>query len=96
MKELTMAKLESLKPGTVFATGIVRNHPDGVHMTHTNFNRKMLWVAKKGQANDWAIYIHWEESGEGYVLSNGDKVKDKTHIQRLVPCDETTLAAYRH
>lgn len=95
-KELTMAKLKALKPQSIIATGTVRNNPDEVYMTETNYNRKLLWVAKKGAIDDWAIYIHWETSGQGFVISNGDKVRDSTHIQRLVPCDAEVLAAYRH
>lgn len=96
MKKLTMAQLLAVKPGAVFAKGVTRNSPIGVYMTDAFYNRKMMWIAKRGQANDWAIYIGWEENNVGWIAANGDKVNSIDHIQKLVPCDEEALAAYRH
>lgn len=96
MDQLTMAILQAVKPGEVFARGIVANNPDGIYMTNSNLNRNMLWVAKRGQIADWAIYLHWEDMGEAYVIASGDKLKGKADIQRLVPCDDEAFIAYRY
>lgn len=95
MELLTMAQLKAFKPGEVFATGTVLNNPDGIYMTDTDLNRPMLWVAKRGAVDDWAIYIHWQDMGQAYVISNGDKVRSTKNIINLVPCDVDALAAYR-
>jgi len=48
MMPLTLDELTALKPNTIFAQGTVENSPDGIFMTHSDFGRLLLWVAKKG------------------------------------------------
>ena len=65
-------------------------------MTNTNIGKKLLWVARRGGGpSDWAIYTHWQEMGIDYVLSNGDKVRDRENVKKLVPCTKEALDEYR-
>lgn len=93
---LTLEMLKAMKPHTVFATGITDNSPDGIFMTNENIGKKLMWVAKRGEIHDWAIYIHWAEKGEEYVRDYGDKVTSPSNIKKLVPCDEKSFSMYRY
>lgn len=93
---LTLEKLKEMNPHTVFATGITDNSPDGIFMTNANLGKKLMWVAKRGEIHDWAIYIHWAENGEEYVRDYGDKVTSPSNIKKLVPCDEKSFSMYRY
>jgi hypothetical protein len=95
-KELTLQSLKDMEPFKVFATGIVENSPDGVFMTTSSIGKKLMWVAKRGEIHDWAIYIHWAENGENYARDYGDKVVAKEYIKKLVPCDESAFNMYRY
>ena len=95
-KKLTLEDLKEMQPFTVFATGITENSPDGIYMTNENLGKKLMWVAKRGEIHDWAIYIHWAEYGEEYVRDYGDKVTSPTNIKKLVPCDEEAFKMYRY
>lgn len=92
---LTLEQLKSLPPNTVFAKGITINDPKGVYMTSYREGDEMIWVAKRGGIHDWCIYIYWEEAGEEYCLSNGDKVMSKDNIKKLVPCNDEAFNMYR-
>jgi hypothetical protein len=93
---LTLQELKDMKPKTVFATGIVENSPNGIYMTDHNVGGKLLWVAKRGGIHDWCIYIHWEDRGLNYVITNGDKVTNEHNIKKLVPCDDEAFKMYRY
>lgn len=95
METLTLKKLKELPESQVFATGVVENSPEGVYMTDNRKGHKMRWVAKRGTIHDWAIYIHWAEHDEDYVMKNGDKVRDEKNIRKLVPCDNEAFEMYR-
>lgn len=92
---LTLEDLNNLEPLMPFSTGTIENSPKGIYMTNNRIGDKLLWVAKRGRINDWAIYIHWEENGETYVLDHGDKVRDREHIKKLVPCTDEAFKNYR-
>lgn len=94
MKELTEEQFKALPKGEMFATGVLPNSPKGLFMT--NGGGELRWVAKKGQIDDWAIYCHWADWTESEIMSNGDKVDNKIHIQRCVPCTDAVLKLYRH
>ncbi len=96
MEQLTLKILKEMTPGTIITKGIVKNEPDGVYMTDQRKGADLLWVAKRGVIYDWCIYIHWVESGEDYVIHNGDKIHTETYIKRLVPCDDEAFKMYRH
>ena len=92
---LTLKQFIDLPDNEIFAKGIVQNNPEGVHLTNNRLNNDLMWVAKKGSANDWAVYIAWAEKGEEYTENHGDKILIKDHILRLVPCEEVVLHLYR-
>lgn len=85
-----------MPPHTVFATGVVKNHPDDIYMVNTDINREMIWIAKRGGIEDWAIYIHWADNGIDYVKERGDKITSEKIIRRLVPCDDEAFGMYRY
>jgi hypothetical protein len=93
---LTKKQLELLPPGTVFRVGVCINEPNDLYMTNDNLDKELLWVAKRGQIHDWAIYVHWKERGQEFVTQMGDKLQNKELIQKLVSCDEEALALYRY
>lgn len=93
---LTKKQLELLPPGTVFRVGVAINSSDDLYMTNDNIGKELLWVAKRGQIYDWAIYVHWKERGQEFVTHMGNKLQNKELIQKLVPCDEEALALYRY
>jgi hypothetical protein len=92
---LTLDDLNGMESELPFTRGIVPNSPEGVYMTDKRIGDPLLWVAKCGRINDWAIYIHWEENGETYVLNHGDKVRYREHIKKLVPCTDEAFKKYR-
>ena len=93
---MTFEEFTKLPPGEIFASGILPNTPEGLYMTDTCVGDMLRWVAKKGQANDWAIYVHWSRYSIDYVASYGDKVTMRDHILLCVPCDEKMLSYYRY
>jgi len=94
MEKLTVEKLTEMEPGTIFARGEIIDSPLGVNLEATN---KMLrWAAVRGDIGDWAIYAHYADKSEDYVLRRGEKIHWEGHIRKLVPCDDFALMVYRH
>lgn len=91
---MTYKEFESLPNLEVFATGVTIDNRTGVNMS--NSDKKLRWVAKKGAFYDWAIYIHFAEWTAEQVEESGDKVVGRHNIEKLVPCDEEMLKAYRY
>lgn len=87
--------LDEMVPETIFAKGIIPNAPDGLYMTNSNIGKQLLWVAQRGEINDWTIYVHWAENGEAFVINSGDKVISTYNIKNLVPCEEEAFSRYR-
>lgn len=97
MEILTIEKLESIIPGTIFARGELPNSPEGIYMTDNDRARMLRWLAVKGHGyDDWAIYCGWADQEWDEIRSNGDKVHNKDAIQKCVPCDEEVFKRYRH
>jgi hypothetical protein len=94
MELLTEEKFKAIPRGSIFATGVLPNSPDGLFMT--NSGGELRWIAKKGYGQDWAIYCHWVDWSELEIASNGDKVTNEHHIKRCVPCDDVVLKLYRY
>jgi hypothetical protein len=90
---LTKEMLKILRPNTVFATGILPDSPEGINMTRSG--KDLRWVAVSGTFEDWTIYCHWAAYPEEYIARHGDKIYDKTHIKRCVPCDDEAYKKYR-
>ena len=91
---MTLIEFEKIKAGATFATGVLPNSEEGIFMTRTG--GELRWVAKKGFGHDWAIYCFWSIYSADYVAKHGDKVLDKEHILRCVPCDNEVYKLYRY
>jgi len=86
--------LEKYKDGEVIATGITTNSPEGVFMTRAG--GELRYVAVKGMANDWAVYVHWSYNSIEFIKQQGDKVTMREHVEKCVPIeDEKLWEAYR-
>ena len=57
--------------------------------------RELRWVAVRGGIYDWCIYCHYSDKDENWIRKFGDKVYTKSHIKKLVPCDDEAFALYR-
>lgn len=91
---MTIEVFNKIVSGTVFATGVLPNSPEGLYMT--NSGGELRWIAKKGYGDDWAIYCHWSYNDEEWIKEHGDKVISETHIKRCVPCDDEVFKKYRY
>jgi hypothetical protein len=93
-KDLTLEKLKSMEPKTIFASGLDHDSPGGVNMTGSG--KAVRWVAVRGGIHDWCIYVHWSDRTIEEIRRAGDKVCDKETIRRLVPCTDEAFAMYRY
>ena len=87
-------KFSTIPDGEEFAKGLTVDSPEGANMMGTG--KQMRWVAVKGWAQDWCIYINWSWYTYYDVAREGDKVIDKQNIQNLVPCTFDVMARYRY
>lgn len=91
---LTLEKLKTIAPGTIFATGEAMDNEDGVFLASTD--KRIKWIAIKGHGHDdWCIYAHFATHDDQYIKTQGDKVNDPVNIRKCVPCDDEALARYR-
>lgn len=91
---LDMQMLKAMPNGTVFATGTAMDNPDGLHMAGTG--KELRWIAISGSVyHDWAIYCHFIKTSFRDIKAFGNKVGDKEHIRKLVPCDDEAFRMYR-
>jgi len=93
---LTKEKLDEMAPHTIFAKGMVTDNPSGANMANTG--NLMKWVAVRGGIHDWAIYLdnpYMPQDTFESVADMGDKLHNRTYVERLVPCDAEALALYR-
>lgn len=91
--QLTVGDIESLEPGDIIKTGTVSDNPEGVNMN--NSDKLLRYVAIRGQAPDWAIYIHLADFPVSFIARGGDKVISENNIRKLVPCTDEAYAKYR-
>jgi len=91
---LTKKEFDEIQRGEVFRTGVLPNDPSGIFMTRDG--GMLRWVAKKGWANDWVIYCHWDYHDEEWIEQHGDKVTAEYHIKKCVPCDDEVFKLYRY
>lgn len=92
-KPLTREIFDAIIDGEPFATGLINDEPGGCNMTSSG--TRLRWVAKKGAADDWAVYCHWQHHSAEWILDSGDKVSDDTNIRACVPCTDEVLRLYR-
>jgi len=94
--QITKEIFDKIPDGNIFAVGVIPNSPEGLFMTRSDINRLLLWSAKKGLGNDWAIYCGWlDENSIDSVTRIGDKIHDKNHIKKCVNCTDYVLEKYR-
>lgn len=96
-KHLTLSKLQAMQTGEIFKHGLSIDSPRGINLTGSG--AVVRWVAVRGQAPDWAIYVSTHRGGfdDFYFTSlHGNKIHDTITIKRLVPCSPEAQAAYRH
>jgi len=91
---LTIEKLNALPRHEIFASGTLRDIPGGLYMS--GGGEILRWIAKKGGANDWAIYCHRASWTKERIAANGDKVTMRENIMRCVPCTEEVFNRYRY
>lgn len=84
MATLTKSRLSTIRPGTIFATGLIVNGKGKLN----------LWVAKKGRIEDWAIYMG-SQGCPLQVAEHGDKIHNPIEIAKIVPCNKPVLKLYR-
>jgi len=80
----------------IFAHGLQPDSPQGINLTGSG--ETLLWVAVKGDIDDFAIYampVELANWSAGRVRDFGDKIHDRKTIQRLLDCDDEVLARYR-
>jgi len=92
---LTLKEFKKIPEGKIFASGTLPNTPEGLFMTNSHPGRMLLWIAKKGYGNDWAIYCHWIENGKYFVETQGDKVTALGNIKTCISCTKKVLKLYR-
>lgn len=92
--EITKVIFENIKEGAIFANGETSDNTEGCNMP--NSGRKLRWVAKKGYANDWCIYIHLFHMNESWIAQHGDKVTSETNIRKLISVSDEVFKLYRY
>lgn len=93
---LTVDKLKAIATNEIFDSGECINSSKDIYMTDTNVGEMMIWIAKKGSADDWAIYLCWKWQGWQFCETQGQKVCNLENIKKLVPCDEEVIKKYRY
>lgn len=100
MKPLTLQEFSQIPNGQIFRSGVCFNTPGELYMTNERLMDKLIWVAKKGEVEDWAVYCLWYENKEGSEVCNmvarfGQKVHGAEAIQFAVPCTDEVFSLYR-
>lgn len=90
---INLEQFNAIAPDTVFAKGETVDSPEGINMTGSG--KKLRWLAKKGYANDWTLYLHWATSSWEFIERSGDKSMNMKAIVKLVDCDEAVAQKYR-
>lgn len=90
---LTIAQFNCIPYDQVFATGFMVDSTKGLKIN--NDGRLLRWVAKKGRADDWAIYYADYTKTIEWIKEHGEKVHGKLSIKRCVACTDQVLEIYR-
>lgn len=85
---ITLDYLKKMKPGSVIATGVVKDE--------RLYSEPVRWVAKRGAIHDWAIYYHLEGTDQAFIEKHGNKCISESVIKSLVPCDDDAFKWYRY
>lgn len=97
---LTLEKLNSLQPHTVFQMGkavtvyktSAMGFNGGIDPSKT---KEYRWIAKTGGANDWAIYYGDGSLPIQKIADEGTKHKEEEIIKSLVKCEPEAFKKYR-
>ena len=92
---MTIEEYNLIPNNSIIAKGVIPNSPEGIFMTEHRKGDNLIWIAKKSYYGEWAIYVHWEDNGEEYVLNYGDKLYSPPDIKKLIPCDDEVFNLYR-
>ena len=92
---MTIEKFNKIPAGEIFRTGELPNQWNGLFMINERQGEMLTWVAKKGHADDWAIYYGWSYESVTFIANFGDKVTFENHIRKCVPCDDEVFLQYR-
>ena len=92
--KFSMADFEKIPANGIIRKGMTTNSPQGLYMT--DGGGLLKWVAKKGMANDWAMYCEYMDKDYDYVLKHGQKVYDKNNIMNVFPVEEDVFKLYRY
>lgn len=92
---MTLEQFNEIPAGNVFDKGEAFNEPEGLYMSSNKVGDKLRWVAVKGYANDWCVYVQWATNSFEFIEKQGDKITRTEHIQRCVPCEPEVLRRYR-
>jgi hypothetical protein len=87
----TLEHLKKIQNGSVIRT-IITAH----HMRTDGYLGRMIFVVKKGYAEDWCIYYCPEPLGELYASRNGAKLIGEEIIKFIFPCDDEVYSRYRY
>ena len=93
---LRFEDFKKIRAREMFAHGLQSDSPRGINLTGSG--ETLLWVAVKGDVDDFAIYVMPVELANwsiARVRDFGDKIHDRNTIQRLLNCDDEVLAKYR-
>lgn len=93
---VTIDVLKGLSSGSVLAAGVTTNDAQGIEWSNDRQGDELLWIARVGGNNDWAIYANWHSEGEAKVMSAGEKITSKYQIRKLVHCTDEVLNRYRY
>ncbi len=90
--QLTLQQLKDMDPHKIFG-----------FKAGKTMGRTFMWVAKRGQIDDWAIYTSlnsipmvdfWAGDKDG-IAKHGQKLTDSMLIRELVPCTDEAYKRYR-
>lgn len=91
---LTVEEFDKIPDGAIFRMGLISDSVTGCNIDGSD--KLLKFVAKKGNANDWAVYVgRDEESSYDEVRYQGGKTFLPVNILNCVPCTTEVLKRYR-
>ena len=91
---LNMKSFSAIDSGKVFAQGEIVDSDEGLCFDRSG--EMLKWVAVKGYADDWCVYVHLADNTFDFVRNYGNKITMKENIQKVVPCEQDVFECYRY
>lgn len=92
---MTLDEFNQLPDDEVFARGLANCDEDGIFVTRIDEPRILKWVAKKGSANDFAVYCLWSDSSTWEdVVRVGDKIS-ASYLNTVLNLSDEVWKLYR-